>query len=82
MNRKERTEQKMQELFYSHAAGQEGTDPEFMQILQGYIFGLRVGNCKALCQPAGCIFPGCAPIPDGAVLWGLQHPYRSGWEDS
>ena len=39
MNRKERTEQKMQELFYSHAAGDEGTDGEFMQILQGYIFG-------------------------------------------
>ena len=39
MDRKERTEQKMQELFHSHAAGNEGTDPEFMQILQGYIFG-------------------------------------------
>lgn len=39
MNRKERTEQKMQELFHSHAAGEEGTDPEFMQILQGFIFG-------------------------------------------
>lgn len=39
MNRKERTEQKMQELFRSHAAGEEGTDPEFMQILQGFIFG-------------------------------------------
>ena len=26
MNRKERTEQKMQELFHSHAAGDEGTD--------------------------------------------------------
>lgn len=39
MNRKERTEQKMQELFHSHAAGDEGTDDEFMQILQGYIFG-------------------------------------------
>lgn len=39
MNRKERTEQKMQELFHSHAAGDEGTDPEFMQILQGFIFG-------------------------------------------
>ena len=39
MNRKERTEQKMQELFHSHAAGNEGTDGEFMQILQGYIFG-------------------------------------------
>ena len=39
MKRKERTEQKMQELFHSHAAGDEGTDGEFMQILQGYIFG-------------------------------------------
>ena len=39
MNRKERTEQKMQELFHSHAAGEEGTDGAFMQILQGYIFG-------------------------------------------
>ncbi len=39
MNRKERTEQKMQELFHSHAAGDEGTDGELMQILQGYIFG-------------------------------------------
>lgn len=39
MTRKERTEQKMQELFHTHAAGEEGTDPEFMQILQGFIFG-------------------------------------------
>lgn len=39
MERKERTEKKMQQLFHSHAAGGEGTDPEFMQILQGYIFG-------------------------------------------
>ena len=39
MNRKERTERKMQELFHSHAAGNGGTDGEFMQILQGYIFG-------------------------------------------
>ena len=39
MDRRERTEQKMQELFHSHAAGDEGTDGEFMQILQGYIFG-------------------------------------------
>ncbi len=39
MDRNERTEQKMQELFHSHAAGDEGTDGEFMQILQGYIFG-------------------------------------------
>ena len=29
----------MQELFHSHAAGNEGSDGEFMQILQGYIFG-------------------------------------------
>lgn len=39
MNREERTEQKMQELFHSHAAGDEGSDGGFMQILQGYIFG-------------------------------------------
>ena len=39
MNREERTEQKMQELFHSHAAGDEGSNGEFMQILQGYIFG-------------------------------------------
>ena len=39
MERKERTEAKMQRLFHSHAAGEEGTDGEFMQILQGYIFG-------------------------------------------
>lgn len=39
MERKERTEQKMQELFHSHAAGREGNDWEFMQILQGFIFG-------------------------------------------
>ena len=29
----------MQELFHIHAAGDEGTDGGFMQILQGYIFG-------------------------------------------
>ena len=39
MDRKEKTEQKMQELFRSHAAGNEGSDGEFMRILQGYIFG-------------------------------------------
>ena len=39
MDRKERTEQKMQELFHTHAAGPEGSDGGFMQILQGYIFG-------------------------------------------
>ncbi len=39
MERKERTAQKVEELFHSPAAGKEGTDPEFMQILQGYIFG-------------------------------------------
>lgn len=32
MNRAERTERKMQELFHSHAAGEEGPDPEFMQM--------------------------------------------------
>lgn len=39
MNRKERTEAKVQELFHMPAAGEEGTDPEFMQILQGLLFG-------------------------------------------
>lgn len=39
MNRRERTEEKVQELFHIPAAGEQGTDPEFMQILQGYIFG-------------------------------------------
>ena len=39
MDRKERTEQKMLELFHCHAANDEGTDGGFMQILQGYIFG-------------------------------------------
>lgn len=34
MNRKERAEQRMQELIHSHAAGNEGSDPEFMRILQ------------------------------------------------
>lgn len=39
MNRTDRTEQKVQELFHTHAAGSEGSDPEFIQILQRYIFG-------------------------------------------
>ena len=39
MNRKDRTEKKVQELFHIHSSGDEGTDGEFMQILQGYIFG-------------------------------------------
>lgn len=39
MDRRDRTEEKMQELFHTHAAGKEGNDPEFMQILQGFIFG-------------------------------------------
>ena len=39
MERRERTEEKVQELFHTPAAGDEGTDPEFMQILQNYIFG-------------------------------------------
>ena len=39
MDRKERTEEKVQELFHTPAAGEEGTDSEFMQILQRYIFG-------------------------------------------
>lgn len=39
MDRKDRTEQTVRELFHTPAAGEEGTDPEFMQILQGFIFG-------------------------------------------
>ena len=39
MDRIERTEEKMQALFHSHSAGSDGTDGEFMQILQRYIFG-------------------------------------------
>ena len=39
MTREELTEQKVQELFRTPAAGEEGTDGEFMQILQRYIFG-------------------------------------------
>ena len=39
MDRKERTSAKVEELFHQPAAGEEGTDPEFMQILQRYIFG-------------------------------------------
>lgn len=39
MNRKERTNEKVEELFHIPAAGDEGSDPEFMQILQGFIFG-------------------------------------------
>ena len=39
MDRKERTRQKMLELFHTNAAGDEGTDGTFMQILQGFIFG-------------------------------------------
>ena len=39
MERRGRTEEKVQELFHTPAAGDEGTDPEFMQILQNYIFG-------------------------------------------
>lgn len=39
MDREERTARVVQELFHTPAAGNEGTDPEFMRILQGYIFG-------------------------------------------
>ena len=39
MERRERTEEKVQELFHTSAAGADGTDGEFMQILQRYIFG-------------------------------------------
>lgn len=39
MDREERTERVVQQLFHTPAAGNEGTDSEFMRILQGYIFG-------------------------------------------
>ncbi len=39
MDRIERTNQKVEELFHQSAAGADGTDGEFMQILQRYIFG-------------------------------------------
>lgn len=39
MDRVERTEATMQELFHQPAVTTEGTDPEFMRILQRFIFG-------------------------------------------
>ena len=39
MDRIQRTSQKVEELFHQSAAGADGTDGEFMQILQRYIFG-------------------------------------------
>ncbi len=39
VNRREKTNETVQELFHKPASGNEGTDPEFMQILQGFIFG-------------------------------------------
>ncbi len=39
MDRIEKTDVKVKELFNMPAAGDEGTDPEFMHILQRYIFG-------------------------------------------
>ena len=39
MDRIERTEATMQELFHQPAVATEGTDPEFMRILQRFIFG-------------------------------------------
>lgn len=39
MDRIERTSEKVEELFHQSAAGADGTDREFMQILQRYIFG-------------------------------------------
>ena len=39
MDRIERTGRKVEELFHQGAAGEAGTDGEFMQILQRYIFG-------------------------------------------
>ena len=39
MDRIERTSKKVEELFHQSDAGADGTDGEFMQILQRYIFG-------------------------------------------
>ncbi|MBU3806132.1 MAG: carboxymuconolactone decarboxylase family protein [Candidatus Fournierella pullistercoris] len=39
MNRVERTRKNVETLFHIPPAGQDGTDPEFMQILQRYLFG-------------------------------------------
>lgn len=64
MDRKERTNEKMQELFHTPAAGEEGTDPEFMQILQGYIFGdvcytgsLDTTSCSSVSPTGGTPCP-------------------------
>ena len=59
MDRRERTNAKMQELFHTPAAGEEGTDPEFMQILQGYIFG----DGTATARPAPWSCSGCRSTP-------------------
>ena len=39
MDRIEKTSKTVEELFHQPAVGDEGSDPEFMQILQRYIFG-------------------------------------------
>ena len=39
MDRTERTEQKFYELFGGKPVANEGSDPEFMRILQRFIFG-------------------------------------------
>ena len=39
MDRVEKTNEKVEELFHQPAAGEGGSDGEFMQILQRYIFG-------------------------------------------
>ena len=39
MDRIEKTSKTVEELFHQSAAGDEGSDPEFMRILQRYIFG-------------------------------------------
>ena len=39
MDRIRRTEEKFRELFHGAPSGNEGNDPEFMQILQRFIFG-------------------------------------------
>lgn len=39
MDRVEKTNEKVEELFHQPAAGEGGSDGEFMQILQRYILG-------------------------------------------
>ena len=73
MDRKERTEEKVQELFRMPAAGDEGTDGEFMQILQRYIFGdlCYTGSLdnRVKAHLAACLNVGCTPVEIREVLY-------------